>query len=149
MDIQVAKSPAEVDLCYPVMAQLRPHLSLEQFRAAVARMRGEGYTLAYIPVGGAAACVAGFRLMELLSTGRILYIDDLATCEMHRSQGYGSAMLAWLRGRAEVEQCRFIELDSGANRTEAHRFYAREGLESVALHFSLPLGGGEKWVENS
>lgn len=149
MEVKIVENPRELELCYPVVSQLRPHLSLEQYKEAVSRMKREGFILAYISDGGVAVCVAGYRFMELLATGKVLYIDDIVTCEKHRSKRYGAEMLKWLKATAESSGCRYIELDSGANRKEAHRFYEREGFEAVALHLSLPVGGEKKWVENS
>ena len=41
----------------------------------------------------------------------------------------------------------FEEKCAGSKRLAAHRFYRREGLEEVALHFSIPLGDSVKWKE--
>ena len=38
--------------------------------------------------------------MEMLATGRTLYVDDLVTDEAQRSRGYGKAMLDWLQAHA-------------------------------------------------
>jgi hypothetical protein len=43
--------------------------------------------------------------------------------------------------------CAYLELDSGSRRLEAHRFYKAQGLEEIALHFSLSLGDQPKWTE--
>ena len=90
--------------------------------------------------------VAGFRPMEMFSTGPILYVDDLVTAAAHRGKKYGSALLAFLNEHAKKLGCKYLELDSGTQRLDAHRFYRREGLEEVALHFSKPTGAGPRWT---
>jgi GNAT superfamily N-acetyltransferase len=90
--------------------------------------------------GGVA--VAGFRVGESLAWGRFLYVDDLVTLPAHRSQGYGSGLLAWLRAYAAQAGCGQLHLDSGVQRKDAHRFYEREGMTAAALHFAQTIASG-------
>lgn len=137
MKLAIAVTDEEVAACFPVMCQLRPHLDLPAFLAAVKRMRTEGYKLVFLADPDVRA-VAGFRKMEMLVTGKVLYVDDLVTCEKHRSRGYGRQLLAWLLEEAKREHCQHLELDSGVKRLDAHRFYEREGMAKAAFHFSVP-----------
>ena len=79
--------------------------------------------------------MAGFRVMEMLYSGRFLSIDDLVTDSRRRSQGVGKALLDWLRPEARRQGCDQIHLDSRLIRLDAHRFYEREGFEKIAYHF--------------
>ena len=141
MTVQLAVSLAEdaqaIRLCWPVMAQLRPHLDEARFLEQVQRQRLAGYRLAAGRIGERVACVAGFVLGEKLAWGRHLYVDDLVTDAGARPLGAGRAMMAWLKRYAVNAGCISLHLDSGIERTEAHRFYARERLASSSLHFSL------------
>jgi GNAT superfamily N-acetyltransferase len=83
--------------------------------------------------------VAGFRVMEMLATGRTLYVDDLVTDEARRSRGYGKAMMDWLEAYAREAGCETFSLDSGTHRQEAHAFYFREGLRVTSFHFAKKL----------
>lgn len=122
------------------MAQLRPHLDEGAFIEQVLRQREEdGYRLVYVETDREIVAVAGFRVTEMLSRGRFLYVDDLVTHEGHRSQGYGARLLAWLASEARREGCQQLDLDSGLGRERAHRFYEREGLDPTALHFAFEL----------
>ena len=60
-EIHRAIHPAELRRCYPVVAQLRPHLSEEEFLAAVQRQREAGYEVAFSCEGETVSAVAGFR----------------------------------------------------------------------------------------
>lgn len=148
IDIRVAESESEWRGCFGTLRELRPHLTEDDFLSAVKRMQAQGFALAYTsrPIYG---CVAGFRLMEMLATGKVLYVDDLITAAAHRSLGLGALMLRWLKDHARANQCQYLELDSGAARERAHRFYRREGFEGVAQHFSLPILAGQPWTEES
>jgi GNAT superfamily N-acetyltransferase len=144
MKLALAQTDEEIAACYPVMRELRPHLDSPAFLAAVKRMKAEGYCLVCIADPDVRA-VAGFRKMEMLSTGAVLYVDDLVTSASHRSQGYGKRLLAWLLEEAKKQQCQYLELDSGSQRLDAHRFYEREGLMKKAFHFSIPALASKPW----
>ena len=132
--------PAQVASTWPVMRQLRPHLDLEQYLAAVARMREtDGFRLLAASIDGKVAAVAGFRTMEMLYCGRILSVDDLITDDSMRSRGLGKALLDWLTREARSLGCGQIHLDSGVQRLDAHRFYEREGFKKTAFHFAARI----------
>lgn len=119
-----------------VMRQLRPHVAPAEYLPTVRRMmQTDGYRLAALREGGSVRAVAGYRLMEMLYCGRILYIDDLNTDDAHRSRGFGKALLDWLKGTARDRGCAQLHLDSGVQREAAHRFYFRERLTINAYHF--------------
>jgi len=105
----------------------------------VQRQAQEGYRLVYLENEGVIKVVAGFRLQEMLSRSRFLYVDDLVTDEEARSRGYGSALFAWLARYAKVQGCQRLELDSGVQRHAAHRFYFTQGMHISSYHFSLDL----------
>lgn len=123
-----------------VMRQLRPHISPDDYLPTVRRMMdGDGYRLVAVVHQGQVCAVAGCRLVEKLSWGKILYVDDLVTGEDFRSGGFGKRLLDWLKQRARTEGCAELHLDSGVQRQQAHRFYFREGMAVTAFHFAFPL----------
>jgi GNAT superfamily N-acetyltransferase len=139
MHIQVAESDNELQACFIVMAELRPDLVPDEFVARVRRQEREGFRLAYLKDGDDVMAVAGFRLMEKLFTGPAMYVDDLVTKHGARSRGYGHALFRWLIAHARTQGCRALELDSGVQRFDAHRFYLRERMAIQSHHFVLEL----------
>jgi len=135
----IAETPAEIADCFPVMVQLRPQFTQDEFVTRVRRQMTGGYRLACLRDVGAVQAVAGYRISENLAWGRFLYVDDLVTDEAARSQGYGKALLTWLAGQARQNGCAQLHLDSGAQRKNAHRFYLREGMENAGFHFIMKL----------
>ncbi len=132
-------SDEDIDRCFPVMVQLRPDLERREFVTRVRRMAREGYRLAALEDRGLVCAVAGFRVCDMLHRGRNLYVDDLVTDESHRSSGHGASLLRWLRDLARAEGCARLDLDSGVQRTGAHRFYFREGMHIASYHFILDV----------
>ena len=139
---QQAITDAEVQSCFPVMQELRPHLIKDAFLNTIRHMETEGFRLAYIKDDNEVVAAAGFRIYTNLVVGKHLYVDDLITAEKHRSKGYGEQMIAWLRNLAKDQGCRYFHLDSGTHRDQAHKFYFRQGLVIKSYHFAEVLESG-------
>ena len=139
MQTSLATSDAAIARAYPVMAQLRPHLLEAEFVSRVRRMQAEGFHLALLEDDGTVCAVAGYRYYDKLFSGRNLYVDDLVTDASRRSRGHGRALLNWLANEARSHGCTQLELDSGVQRFEAHRFYLRERMHISAHHFVIAL----------
>ena len=129
----------EVENCFEVMSELRPHLKREKFLETIRAMETEGYKLAFIEDQGRVMAVAGCRIYTNLFMGKHLYVDDLVTASSGRSKGYGEAMVNWLRANATEAGCNYYHLDSGTHRDQAHKFYFRQGFTIASYHFSEQL----------
>jgi GNAT superfamily N-acetyltransferase len=139
MRIQIVESDAEIDACYPVMAELRPHLARDAFVAQVKRQRETaGYALVAGHDPGVVA-VAGIRIAEWLPSGKCLEIEDLVTHDGERSKGYGAQLFDWIAEHARREGCAELKLVSHVTRFDAHRFYLNRGMSILAHFFSLKL----------
>jgi GNAT superfamily N-acetyltransferase len=130
------ESEADILAASTVMRQLRPHIKAEDYLGVVRRMmKSDNYRQAAVREAGVVRAVAGYRFMEMLYCGRILYVDDLVTDEQTRSHGHGKQLIEWLQAEALEHGCAELHLDSGVQREHAHRFYFREGLTINAYHF--------------
>jgi GNAT superfamily N-acetyltransferase len=137
--ITIAQSEREILDCYPVMAELRPHIQPDEFLPMVKRLAEiAGFQLAYLTDGEIKA-VAGFRISEWLAGGKYLEIEDLAAKSGERSKGYGGALFDWLVEHAKENNCLQARLVSRVNRLDAHRFYLRKGMNLEAHYFSMNL----------
>ena len=141
MKTNIAHAEIESDIarCFPVMSQLRPHVPEADFVSRVQRQQKNGYCLAYLAAESCVRAVAGYRIHECLSSGRICYVDDLVTDEQHRSHGFGRMLFDWLLDRARESGCEGLELDSGVQRFAAHRFYLTQRMKISSHHFSISL----------
>src|SRR3981189_248212 len=137
--IQIATTPKEIARCLSVMCQLRPLLIEEEFFGRIQAQQVEGYQLAFLEYENSVVSVAGFRIQNMLSSGKTFYVDDLVTDEAARSQGHGKAMLQWLIALAREAACDTFSLNSGTQRQDAHAFYLRQRLRITSFHFSLRL----------
>lgn len=140
MELICANSDAEIAGCFPVMKVLRPHLVKATFVATVRRQVAQGYQLVFIRHEGAVVAVVGYRVLEFLAWGKVLYVDDLVTDPAQRGQGFAGALMDWLIAQAQAGQCAELHLDSGYLRHAAHQLYLNKGLELACHHFALKLG---------
>jgi len=134
--ICIAKTPEQIRRCFPAMRELRTHISNEaEFVERVQRQQKQGYQLAFLESGGEVRAVAGYRLLESLFSGKNLYVDDLVTRDSDRSRGFGGELMDWLINEARANRCETIELDSGVQRFDAHRFYFSKRMSISSYHF--------------
>lgn len=134
---QHAVTDEDINDCYDVMAELRPHVKRDVFLPRVRAMEPDGFRLAFIRSEGRVVAVAGYRVSTNLFYGKHLYVDDLVTSDAERSKGHGRELLAWLRALAVESGCAAFHLDSGLQRKRAHAFYLREGMSLSGHHFDV------------
>lgn len=139
MEIRVARSELDIAQCFPVMVQLRPQLDPAEFVSRVQHQQQGGYYLVYLDVDEAVRAIAGFRILDTLAHGKILYVDDLVTDVVAQGKGYGTALMNWLLNYARSQQCRSLQLDSSVQRSLAHRFYFGRGFTIKAFRFARSL----------
>ncbi|WP_328475802.1 GNAT family N-acetyltransferase [Streptomyces sp. NBC_00377] len=144
-DVLFAADEESLRRCWPVFAQLRPHLAgEEEFLARWKTQSTEGYRIMYVLQDGEVRGAAGFRVLTTMAWGRILYLDDLVVDEGARSTGLGSQLLTALKDIARAEGCEQLHLDTGHQRHAAHRSYLRNGFHFDCHHLALTLDeGGE------
>ena len=139
--IRLAADHTAILRCHAVMLELRPHFADgAAFTARVERQQAQGYRLAYVEAAGEVRSAAGYRVLEKLSAGPFLYVDDLVTRAADRGQGFDSRLFDWLVVQAREAGCSMLQLDSGVQRFGAHRFYLGKGMDLTCHHFDLRLG---------
>lgn len=123
------------------LLELRPHQGPAE--ALVERIdvlqRPQGFRVvgSFEPGEEEASGVATFRVLEMLMSGRVLYVDELITLEGRRGRGHAAALFAWIEEELGRLGCDQLDLDSGVgpHRTDAHRFYFRHGMRIASFHF--------------
>ena len=138
-EIKYATADADIDNCWEVVRALRPHLHKENYLSQVRSMMLEGYQMIFIQGERHAAAFAGFRNMQMLYSGEIIYIDDLSTLPEYRGKGYAGTLLDYLHKLAAENGKRAVHLDSGYHRNDAHRLYLNKGYKIASHHFAKEL----------
>lgn len=133
-------SDEDCHACFSVMHELRPHLAdAAAFTAQVRRQAAQGYRLLAGWQGGVVKGLAGYRIQENLIYGRFLYVDDLVATAEARRCGLGAALIDAVREEARRQGCANFVLDTGLANALGQRFYFRQGLLAVGMHFRQAL----------
>jgi GNAT superfamily N-acetyltransferase len=122
--------------CEGLHRQLRPQIG--DYVPYLTTMFAEGAEMAAL-VEDSPRALAVYRMYHSTYAGLRFYVDDLVTDETRRSAGHGEALIAWLEARARARGADTFALDSGVQRTRAHKFYFRVGLAIVSFAFAKPL----------
>nr|MBA2240227.1 GNAT family N-acetyltransferase [Solirubrobacterales bacterium] len=94
------------------------------------------------------AAEAGGRLVGVCSVyldlrsvrfGSRAWVEDLVVAPESRSGGIGKALLDAAKAWAREHGATHLELDSALARTDAHRFYEREGAQNKSYSFGWTL----------
>lgn len=138
MKIKIATED-ELKYCYKIMHQVREDLSEKDLSKIISEQIKNGYKVAYVLKDDQVICVAGFSILQKLSLGKHLYIDDFVTDKSVKSSDAGKALLDFLKIYAKQQDCKSIELDSLVQRYDAHKFYLSQDMQIVSHHFSFQL----------
>ena len=125
---------------YPVMAQLRTELTLEKYFLLLKEMTQDGYLLFALYENMQIVAVAGLSWRVNFYSERHIFVYDLVTDVKYRSRGYGEKLLNYLHQWGKENGAHYIALESGIQRTSAHRFYEdRLGYEKWCYSFRKAL----------
>jgi GNAT superfamily N-acetyltransferase len=142
-DIQAADNEAAVRQCLPVFHELRPHIQSEdEFVERWRRQVQEGYRIVYIQEGERVVAAAGYRFLNTMAWGHILYIDDLIALQTSHRTGLGTRLLQHLQKEAKDKGCDAVHLDTGYQRHLAHRAYLRNGFHLDCHHMAWRVDRG-------
>jgi GNAT superfamily N-acetyltransferase len=118
-----------------VLAQLRKGLNSEGLESVLTSPVGQPPRFTGAIIDDVCVSVAGWRLLANTHLGLVLYVDDLVVDGSRRGQGYGHAMLDEMDRIASSLGASAIDLVSGVQRSEAHRFYFTNGYSISSQHF--------------
>lgn len=116
-----------------VHRQLRPNLPAN-YEEKMRRVLEEARMMLAVE-GDEVFGLAVYRWHENTFDGMKFYIDDLVTNDARRSEGVGHTLIAHLEDFARKLGANGLVLDSGTQRTQAHKFYFREGFVIPAFNF--------------
>ncbi|NWA70285.1 GNAT family N-acetyltransferase [Pseudomonas reactans] len=134
------ESKADLIASFPVMHQLRPHLTdAPAFAEQIQRQRQNGYHLLAAKEHGKVIGLAGYRLTENTLYGRFIYVDDLVVDATQQRRRLGEHLLDRVREETRARGYRWLVLDTGMHMALAQRFYFRQGLLPLGMHFSQDL----------
>jgi GNAT superfamily N-acetyltransferase len=118
-----------------------PRWDAEHARAAIAQAieDPEAAVLVAEHRGDLVGLCTAYLDLNSVRFGPRCWVEDLAVNPDSRSQGVGKALLDAAKDWARERGATHLELDSGDDRLDAHRFYEREGPAWTSRCFAWEL----------
>lgn len=142
MEIKKASSKEDFTKCWEAIQKRRPYLDLEQFLVMNLYMQDEGYKLIFTKQHEKVMAFCGYRFQTMIHYGRSIYIDDIFT--LPEARDHAIPLLNYVVREAKLAGVQSIHLDSGHQRSEAHRLYMNHGFKIESHHFVLHLNTSEE-----
>lgn len=139
-DLFVVRTKIELEKCFPVMKELRPHLNLTDYLSIYEQShKSDGYEIVAVEEGGKVLAVMGYRILFDYVRGKHIYIDDLVSTEMARSKGLGAELLKYAEGVAKELDCKSLRLCTGIENERGVKFYEKNGWTKRAYAYTKKL----------
>lgn len=114
--------------CFPLLLQLRPHLTEESFfKLYEEAHKLDGYRIVVLEQDHQFLALMGYRWTTDFIRGRHIYIDDLVTDQNHQSNGLGAEVLRYAEDLALQNNCKTLRLCAGTENERGIQFYQRNG----------------------
>ena len=143
MSVVIKELQTQEDIleAYPVMGELRTHLSEQSYLDLVKEAREkDSYKIIALYDQDEIVAVVGFKPMITLYYGRFVWVCDLVTSQTRRSKGYGETLLSYVHEWAKSNKYECVALSSGLQREDAHRFYeSKMNYNKVSYVFKMDL----------
>lgn len=125
-----------IESVYPLMQQLRPNLTLQQFTSIYHQAKSANqYTLWGYFEQDTCVGIMGLRTLFDYVHLKHLYIDDLIVDQTKRSSGVGAQLLNHAEHLAQKENCTGLRLCTGKENQRGIEFYEKEKWTQRALVF--------------
>ena len=137
-------TPADAAVITVLLAELGYSDAVDAVAKRVARATPDGPdTVLVASLGGVVAGVASIHLIPLFHRdGFLARITSFVVAEDLRQRGVGTALLGACERWAWKQRAERLELTSGDERENAHRFYERQGYARQGVRLS-------KWLQRT
>ncbi len=126
----------DLERCYPVMKELRPQLTFEDYLSIYEQSHSaDGYEIVAIENENRIRAVMGYRFLSDFVRGKHVYIDDLVSTESARSQGLGAELLKFAEELARTNGCKSLRLCTGLENEGGMKFYDRNGWKKRSFAY--------------
>jgi len=125
MEIKKLKE-ADLKLAYPIIKQLRKHLTLDIYEEIAKTMIAHGYSIACLYNGDEIVAYAGYAEDINLIYGRHFRVYDLIVDEKYRGKDFEKILLHYIEERAYELKLNCIVITSSLRLQDAHDFYEKE-----------------------
>lgn len=136
----IVNNKTDLERCYPVMKELRPHLTPQDFFSIYDQSHSaDGYEIVAIEIQGEIKAVMGLRFLTDFVRGKHVYIDDLISSHSVRSMGLGAELLKFAESIAKENNCASLRLCTGIENERGMQFYEKNDWKKRAYAYTKKL----------
>ena len=141
MKIKTAQTQSDLENMYPLLVELRPHLTYENFLDSYNNAhKNDQYELVGFYEDDNLIALIGYRVLYDFVRGRHLYIDDLITSVTVRSKGLGAKVLEFAEEKAHELNCTGgLRLCVGLENTRGIKFYEKNGWKARTFAYTKKI----------
>jgi ribosomal protein S18 acetylase RimI-like enzyme len=139
VEIKFIESIEESKSVFPIMKELRSHLSEAEYLELLLSAKANGYQLVGAYEGKNCLGLMGYRTLFDFVHGKHIYIDDLVVTASIRSQGIGAQLLSYAKEIAMSNGCSRLRLCTGNENENGKRFYEKNGWEQRAVVYKMKI----------
>lgn len=130
MVIRKIENPEDLEIVFPIIKELRPHLNFSEYTSLVSEAsKRDEYEMVAAYDNDHYVGAMGFRILFDFVHGKHLYVDDLIVIQSYRSRGIGARLLKYVEQIAIEKKCKGLRLCTGIDNENAKRFYERESWQ--------------------
>ena len=134
------KDRDSIEATFSVMKQLRESITRDSYYETITRISDKNQYKLVAAFNDNHEClgVIGYNYDYRLSIGgKMIYVADMSVDKNKRSKGVGEKLMNHVKQEAISKKCKAIVLDSGIQRTQAHKFYLNQGFSITSFNFKL------------
>ena len=135
MKIVELKKKEELLMCYSLLRELYPDLSLLEYEKQLEVMLPNNYSMLAVYEENDIIGLSGVWLGHKLWCGKYLELDNVVVAEDFRSRGVGSMLFDYAKKLAKKNACTSIGLDAFTYNHAAHKFFFKEDFIVKGYHF--------------
>jgi len=141
MKVIYVDSLKELERVFPLLNELRDHLSFDEFISLYNQAKQlTNYKMsAFENESGELVALMGHRILVDFVHGRHFYIDDLVVSKKYRSQGIGAKVLKIAEELAAENSCNNLRLCTGIQNDQGKKFYENNGWSLRAVAYKKKL----------
>jgi GNAT superfamily N-acetyltransferase len=130
----------ELNSAYPIIKQIRPHLTRIEFVELTTKMMLDGYHAICLFEDGRIVSYAGFAKLISLTFGEHIWVYDLATDNRYRGKGYGKILLTHLMDVAKKNSIKKVALSAGIAQHEPYNANDKKmGFDRVSSVYEVSV----------
>lgn len=136
----LVQNEADLERCFPVINELRPHLNLREFQEIYRNANEkEAYDIAALEIDGMIVGAMGYRITHDLVRGKHIYIDDLVITKNERSKRLAPELLKYAEILAKENGCKVLRLCAALENTRGMKFYETNGWSQRAVAYNKKI----------